>query len=88
MLMSGVAHPQAERRGLTLAVTMTNDRTTNQILVYDAESHVLLQTLSTRGSGGVGGNATRRQADRRLSWSPSSTTDPRTWRCFDARAIV
>ena len=29
----------------------------NQIKVYDAESHALLQTLSTHGKGGVGGNA-------------------------------
>ena len=36
---------------------MTNDAAANQIQVYDAESHVLLQTLSTRGLGGVGGNA-------------------------------
>jgi hypothetical protein len=57
MFVSGIAHPQADRRGLTLAVTMTNDPSTNQIKVYDAESHVLLQTLSTRGRGGVGGNA-------------------------------
>ena len=57
VFISGIAHPQADRRGLTLAITMTNDPSTNQIKVYDAESHVLLQTLSTRGKGGVGGNA-------------------------------
>jgi hypothetical protein len=43
--------------GQTLAVTMTNDPNANQLKVYDAESHVLLQTLSTHGKGGVGGNA-------------------------------
>ena len=43
--------------GRTLVVTMTNDPNINQIRVYDAESHVLLQTLSTHGQGGVGGNA-------------------------------
>ena len=43
--------------GRTLVVTMTNDADANQIKVYDAQSHVLLQTLSTHGRGGVGGNA-------------------------------
>lgn len=42
---------------LTLAVTMTNDPAANQIKVYDVASHNLLQTLSTQGAGGVGGNA-------------------------------
>ena len=41
----------------TLVVTMTNDQNANQIRVYDAESHALLQTLSTHGKGGVAGNA-------------------------------
>ena len=41
----------------TLVVTMTNDQNAKQINVYDAESHALLQTLSTHGRGGVGGNA-------------------------------
>jgi len=36
---------------------MTNDPMSNQIQVYDAGTHVLLQTLSTHGKGGVGGNA-------------------------------
>jgi hypothetical protein len=36
---------------------MTNDPDLNQIKVYDAESHALLQTLSARGKGGVAGNA-------------------------------
>src|SRR5262245_24934797 len=43
--------------GRTLVVTMTNDQDSNQIKIYDAESHALLQTLSTHGKGGVGGNA-------------------------------
>ena len=47
----------AERRVPTLAVTMTNDPVSNQIQVYDAKTGVLLQTLSTKGKGGVGGNA-------------------------------
>lgn len=41
----------------TLVVTMTNDPRANQIEVYDADTRVLLQTLSTHGTGGVGGNA-------------------------------
>ena len=47
----------AGHRSLTLAVTTTNDPTANQIEVYDTSTHVLLQTLSTHGKGGVGGNA-------------------------------
>src|SRR6478736_2119799 len=41
----------------TLVVTMTNDVADNQIQVYDADSHALLQTLPTHGRGGAGGNA-------------------------------
>jgi len=47
----------ADSRERTLVVTMTNDPQANQIKVYDAESHALLQTISARGKGGVGGNA-------------------------------
>jgi hypothetical protein len=47
----------AEHRNLTLAVIMTNDPVTNQIQVYDTSTEVLLQTLSTNGKGGAGGNA-------------------------------
>ena len=36
---------------------MTNDPIENRINVYDADTHALLQTLSTHGKGGVGGNA-------------------------------
>ena len=51
----------------TLVVTMTNDADSNQIKVYDAESHALLQTLPTHGKGGVGGNARGiKQYDGRL----------------------
>lgn len=58
-------HASGHRR--TLVVTMTNDQDANQIKVYDAESHALLQTLSTRGKGGVGGNARGvKQFDGRL----------------------
>jgi len=48
---------RAEHRGRTLAVIMTNDPVSNQIQVYDASTEVLLQTLSTDGKGGAGGNA-------------------------------
>jgi len=41
----------------TLAVTMTNDVAGNQLNVYDASSLMLLQTLTTKGTGGAGGNA-------------------------------
>jgi hypothetical protein len=47
----------AEHRGRTLAVIMTNDPVLNQIQVYDASTRALLQTLSTSGKGGAGGNA-------------------------------
>src|SRR5262245_45013342 len=58
---------QATGHGRTLVVTMTNDQNVNQIKVYDAESHALLQTLSTHGKGGVGGNARGiKQYDGRL----------------------
>jgi len=49
------AHGHGNQR--TLAVIMTNDDAANQIKVYDAGTGALLQTLSTRGKGGVGGNA-------------------------------
>jgi hypothetical protein len=53
----GVASVQADHRAVTLAVIMTNDPMANQINVYDVETGVLVQTLSTHGRGGVGGNA-------------------------------
>jgi len=52
-----VSRVQAGDRSVTLAVTMTNDPQSNQIKVYDAGRNALLQTLSTEGRGGVGGNA-------------------------------
>jgi hypothetical protein len=55
--LAGAATVQAGRRAVTLAVTMTNDPLSNQIKVYDVGSQTLLQTLSTHGNGGVGGNA-------------------------------
>lgn len=44
-------------RGRPLAVVMTNDESANEIRVYDVRTHALVQTLSTHGKGGVGGNA-------------------------------
>ena len=62
---AGIHASSGHRR--TLVVTMTNDANANQLRVYDAESHVLLQTLSTHGRGGVGGNARGvKQHDSRL----------------------
>jgi len=56
-LAAGAAPIHANGHDVTLVVTMTNDPETNQIKVYDANTRVLLQTLSTHGKGGVGGNA-------------------------------
>jgi hypothetical protein len=56
-LAAGAARIHASGNDRTLVVTMTNDPETNQIKVYDADSGVLLQTLSAHGKGGVGGNA-------------------------------
>jgi carboxyl-terminal processing protease len=50
---TGVVGVQAGRRAVTLAVIMTNDPVSNQIKVYDVDTHVLLQTLSTHGKGTV-----------------------------------
>jgi hypothetical protein len=57
VLATSAVNVHAENRGRTLAVTMTNDQVANEIKVYDAATHALLQTLSTHGSGGAGGNA-------------------------------
>jgi hypothetical protein len=48
---------RADQVKVPLAVTMTNDAETNQIIVYNAQTGTLLQTLPTQGKGGVGGNA-------------------------------
>jgi hypothetical protein len=55
--VAGTSVLHAEHRGRTLVVTMTNDPTENRINVYDAETHTLVQTLSTHGKGGAGNNA-------------------------------
>jgi len=66
-LAAGATHIHASAHDRTLVVTMTNDPNTNEIKVYDADSHALLQTLSTHGKGGVGGNARGiKQFDRTL----------------------
>src|SRR2546421_1247304 len=57
MLAASMASVHADQRGTTLAVVMTNDPQANQIKVYDTRTQALLQTLSTQGAGGVGGNA-------------------------------
>ena len=54
---TSASYVDARDLGLTLAVTMTNDPTSNQIKVYDASTGALLQTLSTNGKGGAAGNA-------------------------------
>lgn len=67
VVAAGATRIHASGHDRTLVVTMTNDPDTNQIKVYDAESHALLQTLSTHGKGGVGGNARGiKQYDRTL----------------------
>ena len=59
VLVMGVsaAHLGADRHDVTLAVTMTNDPTSNAIQVYDARTQAWLQTLPAQGKGGGGGNA-------------------------------
>src|SRR5258705_46800 len=57
VIAAGASNARAEHRGRTLVVTMTNDPIENRINVYDADTHALLQTLSTHGKGGVSGNA-------------------------------
>ncbi|HEV3059771.1 MAG TPA: hypothetical protein VGY48_16085 [Vicinamibacterales bacterium] len=57
VIAAGASNARAEQRGRTLVVTMTNDPIENRINVYDGDTHALLQTLSTHGKGGVGGNA-------------------------------
>jgi hypothetical protein len=54
---AGGSRIEADSHDRTLVVTMTNDPDSNQIKVYDADSRALLQTLSTHGKGGAGGNA-------------------------------
>ena len=57
LVSTSASYVDARDLDLTLAVTMTNDATSNQIKVYDASTGALLQTLGTKGKGGVTGNA-------------------------------
>jgi DNA-binding beta-propeller fold protein YncE len=67
IVAAGTTRIHASGHERTLVVTMTNDADSNQIKVYDADSHALLQTLSTHGRGGAGGNARGvKQYDRTL----------------------
>jgi hypothetical protein len=45
MCVAGGSALRADHHDRTLAVTMTNDPVENRIIVYDAETHALLQTL-------------------------------------------
>jgi hypothetical protein len=56
-IAAGATGISASGHGRTLVVTMSNDPNANELKVYDAASHVLLQTLSTHGKGGAAGNA-------------------------------
>jgi DNA-binding beta-propeller fold protein YncE len=56
-LSAGATRLDASANGRALVITMTNAPDSNEIKVYDADSQALLQTLSTRGKGGAGGNA-------------------------------
>jgi hypothetical protein len=47
----------AHDREETLVITMTNDADANALLVVDAKTNQLLQSISTAGKGGVAGNA-------------------------------
>jgi hypothetical protein len=57
LIAGSFAKVRADSPHKTLIVTMTNDPVTNEIIVLDAATHTRLQTLSTNGKGGVGGNA-------------------------------
>jgi len=57
LLIAGfLARVHADDSQKTLLVTMTNDPASNGIIVLDAATHARLQTASTNGKGGVGGN--------------------------------
>jgi hypothetical protein len=54
-LSSAKVHTSGAKK--TLIITMTNDAAANAVIVIDAATHGRLQTTSTNGKGGVGGNA-------------------------------
>src|SRR5215216_6344513 len=71
VLLIGVAAPSARAdddgdAAAPLAVVMTNDVSANALKVYDAQTHALVQTVSTHGHGGVAGNARGVKAYGRL----------------------
>jgi len=57
LLITFAALLKAQDQQTTLVITMTNDPSSNKVIVVDAASHAVLQTLSTNGKGGVSGNA-------------------------------
>ena len=57
LIAGSTAKAHADGPQKTLVITMTNDPAANPIIVVDAATHTRLQTLSTNGKGGVGGNA-------------------------------
>src|SRR5262245_46251008 len=59
VLLTGVpsAKLHADGSQKTLIITMTNDSVANAVVVIDAATHARLQTISTNGKGGAGGNA-------------------------------
>src|SRR5262245_4655700 len=59
VLLTGIlsAKMRADGSQKTLIITMTNDSVANAVVVIDAATHARLQTISTNGKGGVGGNA-------------------------------
>jgi hypothetical protein len=58
LLIAGYsAKVHAEDTEKTLVITMTNDPEANAVVVFDPATHARLQTLSTNGKGGAGGNA-------------------------------
>lgn len=71
-----IATLHADPQQLTLAIVMTNDPTRNAIQVYDAATRTLLQTVSTNGQGGAGGNARGvRQLDGELFAAVNAGSD-------------
>jgi len=56
LIAGSLAKVHADDSQKTLLVTMTNDPASNGIIVFDAATHARLQTVSTNGKGGVGGN--------------------------------
>ena len=56
-LAASAADVHGSNHGRMLVITMTNDPVANEIKVYDASTHALLQTLATGGAGGADGNA-------------------------------